>query len=52
MDKKPYSSDLTDDQWARIAPLILPAKLGGRPRSANMREILNAIWYVLHSGCA
>jgi len=48
----PYPSDLTDAQWARIAPLIPPAKSGGRPRSVNMREILNAIWYVVRSGCA
>jgi putative transposase len=52
MDPKPYPSDLTDDQWARIVPLIPPAKSGGRPRSVNMRGILNAIWYVVRSGCA
>jgi len=52
MSRTPYPSDLTDEQWARIAPLIPPAKPGGRPRSVNMREILNAIWYVVRSGCA
>ena len=52
MDAKPYPSNLTDDQWARIAPLIPSAKPGGRPRSVNMREILDAIWYVVRSGCA
>lgn len=52
MSRAPYSTDLTDGQWARIAPFIPPAKPGGRPRSADMREILNAIWYVTRSGCA
>lgn len=52
MNRKPYSSDLTDAQWARIAPLIPEAKPGGRPREVDMREILNSIWYVVRSGCA
>lgn len=52
MDTKPYPSNLTDDQWTRIAPLIPAAKLGGRPRSVDMREVLNAICYVVRSGCA
>lgn len=52
MSRTPYPSDLTDGQWARIAPLIPPAKPGGRPRNVNMREILNAVWYVARSGCA
>lgn len=51
-NRKPYSSDLTDGQWRRIAPLIPRAKPGGRPRSVNMREIVNAICYVVRSGCA
>ena len=49
---KRYPSDLTDGQWKRIEPLIPPAKLGGRPRKAPMREILNAIFYVVRSGCS
>lgn len=52
MSRKAYSSDLTDGQWKRIAPLIPQAKPGGRPRSVDMREVLNAIWYVVRSGCA
>ena len=52
MCRTPYSTDLTDGQWARIAPFIPPAKPGGRPRSVDMREILNAICYVVRSGCA
>jgi putative transposase len=49
---KPYASDLSDQQWAILEPLIPPAKPGGRPRSVNMRQILNGIFYVLRSGCA
>lgn len=51
MDRKPYPSDLRDDEWALLEPLIPPAKTGGRKRTANMREVLNAIFYVLKSGC-
>src|SRR5919112_1613644 len=52
MNRKPYSTDLTDAQWERLEPLIPPAKPGGRDRSANMREVMNAINYVLRTGCA
>jgi len=46
-----YDSDLTNEEWALVAPLIPPAKRGGRRRDANVREILNAIFYVLWTGC-
>ena len=46
-----YPSDLTDDEWALLEPLIPPAKPGGRPRATNMREAMNAILYVLRVGC-
>jgi len=46
-----YPSDLTDDEWARLAPLIPPAKPGGRPRETDMREAMNAIFYLLRTGC-
>ena len=46
-----YPSDMTDDEWALVAPLIRPAKRGGRPRTVNIREVLNAIFYVLATGC-
>src|SRR6187431_876902 len=46
-----YESDLTDAEWALVAPLIRPAKQGGRPRTADVREVLNAIFYVLATGC-
>ncbi|HEX9036382.1 MAG TPA: IS5 family transposase [Ktedonobacterales bacterium] len=47
-----YPSDLTDAEWALLAPLIPPAKPGGRPRSVDIRRILNGLFYVLRSGCA
>ena len=51
MNRKPSSTDLTDAQWQRLERLIPPAKPGGRDRSANMREVMNAINYVLRTGC-
>src|SRR5690348_6453440 len=47
-----YPSDLTDEEWAILEPLIAPGKPGGRPRLADMRAILNRIFYVLRAGCA
>jgi putative transposase len=47
-----YDTDLTDKQWAIIEPLIPKEKPGGRPRKADMRKVLNAIFYLLRSGCA
>ena len=47
-----YPSDLTDAQWALIAPLIPPAEPGGRYRAVDMHEIFNGILYVLRSGCS
>ena len=52
MSRKLYPTDLTDQQWQLIASLIPPAKVGGRPRTVNVREILNAIFYILTTGCA
>lgn len=49
--REPYPSDLTEAQWQRIRPLIPPPKPGGRPRSVDIREIVNAILYVVRSGC-
>jgi putative transposase len=48
--RKPYPSDLTDHQWAIIEPLI-PVHAVGRPRTNDMREVLNAIFYLSRSGC-
>ena len=50
MPRKPYPSDLTDAEWERIAPLIPPAKPGGRPRGVDMREVLNGIFSVTREG--
>jgi transposase len=46
-----YPSDLTDDEWAHVAPLIPPAKSGGNKRSVDVREVMNAIMYILSTGC-
>ena len=51
MKRQRYPSDLTDDQWKRLAPLLPAAKPGGRPRSVDLREVVNGILYVLRSGC-
>ncbi|SRR5579884_2849392 len=45
-----YPSDLTDEQWALVKPLI-PVYPGGRPRQTAMRDVLDAIFYVLRTGC-
>ena len=49
--RKPYESDLTDEEWRIIAPLV-PHSKEGKPRTVDIREILNAITYVLKSGCS
>src|ERR1700741_4154274 len=46
-----YPSDLTNAEWALVDPMIPPAKRGGRRREVNVREVLNAIFYVLSTGC-
>ena len=46
-----YPSDLTDAEWALIEPLIPPGRRGGRPRKVDMREVMNAIFYILGTGC-
>jgi putative transposase len=52
MARRSYPTDLTDDEWRVLEPLIPPAKPGGRPRSVDPREIVNAIRYQLRSGGA
>lgn len=49
--RKAYSTDLTDEQWAILAPLVPPTKHGGRPREVNMREVVNTILYLNRTGC-
>jgi transposase len=46
-----YPSDLTDDEWALVEPLIPPAKRGGDTRTVVMREVVNGLMYVLSTGC-
>jgi putative transposase len=52
MPRKSYKSDLTDAEWLIIKPLIPPAKRGGHPRTVDLREIMNGIFYVLKTGCS
>jgi transposase len=46
-----YPSDLTDEEWALIGPLIPPAKRGGNKRTVDVREVVNGLMYVLSTGC-
>jgi len=46
-----YPSDLTDEEWALVEPLIPPAKRGGNRRTVSVREVVNGLMYVLSSGC-
>ena len=46
-----YQSDMTNAQWAVIEPLVPLPKHGGRPRTTDMREVINAIFYIARTGC-
>lgn len=46
-----YPSDLTDEEWRLVEPLIPPAKRGGGKRTVAMREVVNGLMYVLSTGC-
>jgi len=46
-----YPSDLTDREWVLIAPLLPPAKPGGRPRTTDLRAVVEALLYLASSGC-
>ena len=50
LPRKPYKTDLNDAQWAVIEPLIPPAKHGGRPRTVDMREVVNTLFYQARTG--
>lgn len=56
MTRQSYPSDLTDDQWAWVEPLLPPPKSGtpkgGRPRTVDLREVLNGVLYLLRTGGA
>ena len=46
-----YASDLTDDEWALIEPLMPPPSRRGRPRERDLREVVNALLYMATTGC-
>lgn len=50
--RKPYPSDLNDEQWAILEPLLPPPVPAGAPRTTDLREVVNAIFYVTTSGSA
>jgi putative transposase len=50
--RRSYSTDLSDEEWKILEPLVPNAKPGGRPRAHETRELLNAIFYGLRGGCA
>ena len=47
-----YASDLSDEEWQILEPLLPPEKPGGRPRKYAMRDVIDGIQYVLRGGCA
>ena len=49
--RRPYPTDLTDAQWAILEPLVPASKHGGRPRTVNLREVINTILYLNRTGC-
>ena len=52
MNRKPYPTDLKDNEWEILKSLLPEAKPGGRPRSVELREMVNAIVYRERTGCA
>ena len=52
MSRKAYPSDLTEAEWQLLEPLIPSEKPGGKHRKVDMREIVNAIFYLLRNGCS
>lgn len=51
MERRAYATDLTDEEWEIIAPLVPAPLAGGRPPKWSRREIMNAVVYVLKTGC-
>jgi putative transposase len=51
MKRQPYPTDLIDTRWAVLKSEIPAPRPGGRPRKTDMREVLNAIFYITHEGC-
>jgi transposase len=50
-DRLRYPSDLTDEEWMLVEPLIPPGKRGGGRRRVNLREVVNGVMYILSTGC-
>jgi hypothetical protein len=51
MRRRDYPCDVTDEEWAILEQLIPPVKPGGRPRTTNMREVINALFSIDRTGC-
>ena len=51
MRTESYPSDLTDEQWRLIGPRLPAGPGGGRPRATDLRAVVDAVLYVLHTGC-
>ncbi len=51
MERKPYPTDVTDDQWSVLEPLLPAAKPGGRPRKTDLRGVVNGLLYLNRTGC-
>ena len=49
--RRAYPSDLTDEQWAVLEPMLPAAKKRGRPRSVDLREVINGMLYLNRTGC-
>ena len=47
----PYATDLNEAAWALVAPLLPAARRRGRPRTTDLRAVLDAILYLLRTGC-
>ena len=52
MERTPYPSSVTDEQWAILRPLLGPARPGGRPRKTALRQVVDALFYLNRAGCA
>jgi len=52
MKEQRYPTALTDKQWQQLLPLIPPPKTGGRRRTVKKRQVINAILYLLRTGCS
>lgn len=52
MTRKAYPTDLNDEEWRIIEPLLPASQRIGRPREVDLREIINGIFYVLREGCS